>query len=153
MNVRVVPFAMRYYDDVLALWRRCEGVGLSEDDSRSHTEAYLDRNPGMSFIAMAGDMVVGAVLAGHDGRRAYIHHLAVAPAYRRQGVARQLVDRCLVALADVGIRKCHLLVFNSNTKGIAFWKAMGWTLRSDVGILSKTIEAVSGDPCQSDAHQ
>ena len=59
---------------------------------------YLERNPGMSFVALSSGKVVGVTLAGHDGRRGYIHHLAVHPDFRRQGLASRLVNRCIEAL-------------------------------------------------------
>ena len=45
------------------LWQECKGIGLSEADSLANIQAYLDRDPGMSFIATAG----GAVLCRHEG--------------------------------------------------------------------------------------
>ena len=140
MNVEIASLTIAAYDDVLALWRQCEGIGLSEADSRESILAYLQRNPGMSFVATADAAVVGAVLCGHDGRRGYIHHLAVHPRYRRRGIGRQLVDRCLRALQQAGIQKCHLFIFNRNRDGIAFWKDVGWTPRSDISVISKSIE-------------
>jgi putative acetyltransferase len=98
MNIEIRPFTMVAYDRVLALWQQCEGVGLSEADSRESIQAYLSRNPGMSFIATGDGAVVGAVLCGHDGRRGYIHHLAVHPQSRRRSVGRRLVEQCLRAL-------------------------------------------------------
>lgn len=145
MKIEISQFTVESYDDVIALWQQCEGIGLSEADSRESIKAYLDRNPGMSFVALSDGKVVGAVLGGHDGRRGYIHHLAVVPGCRRQGLARQLAEHCLAALADAGIQKCHIFIFNSNTDGIAFWKAIGWTLRSDIGVISKTIKPAPGD--------
>ncbi len=147
MNIAISPFTIELYDSVLALWQKCEGVGLSDADSREGIQSYLDRNPWMSFVATVDGSVVGAILAGHDGRRGYIHHLAVHPDHRRQGLARQLVDRCLTVLSDSGIQKCHIFIFNSNADGIAFWKSVGWTPRSDIGVISKTIEPGTGDDC------
>jgi putative acetyltransferase len=139
MNIEIHPFMMDAYDRVLALWQQCEGVGLSEADSRASIQVYLDRNPGMSFIATDRGEVVGAVLCGHDGRRGYIHHLAVHPQARRRSVGRRLVDECLGALQRAGIQKCHIFVFNQNQDGIAFWKSVGWTLRGDISLISKSI--------------
>jgi putative acetyltransferase len=138
MNIEICPFTMEAYDRVFALWQQCEGIGLSEADSPASIQAYMDRNPGMSFIATAGGAVVGAVLCGHDGRRGYLHHLAVHPGSRRRSVGRRLVDQCLAALQRAGIRKCHLFVFHQNRDGIAFWTAAGWTVRTDIGVLSKS---------------
>ena len=77
MTFSISPLTIESYDAVLALWKQCEGVGLSDADSKEGIQRYLDRNPGMSFVATASGVVVGAVLAGHDGRRGYVHHLAV----------------------------------------------------------------------------
>ena len=138
--VNITAFKIEAYDDVLALWRACEGVGLSEADSRDNIATYLDRNPGMSFVATRDGAVIGAILAGHDGRRGYIHHLAVHPDARRQGVGRLLVDHALAALVRAGIQKAHLFVFHTNASGIAFWESAGWTCRHDIGVMSKVLE-------------
>jgi putative acetyltransferase len=139
MTIEINPFGIDSYDPVFALWKQCEGVGLSDSDSRECIRAYLDRNPGMSFLVTSGDSVVGAVLAGHDGRRGYINHLAVHPDHRRQGLARKLVARCMAELAGAGIPKCHVFIFNDNSGGIEFWKSIGWVQRSDIGVLSKVL--------------
>ncbi len=131
---------MAAYDVVLALWPQCDGIGLIQADSRESIQRYLERNPGMSFVATSGEAVVGAVLGGNDGRRGYIHHLAVHPNPRRRALGRRLVERCLAALAREGIRKCHLFIMNHNQAGIAFWKSVGWTPRHDIGVMSKKIE-------------
>ena len=144
MNIDISPSEIELYDDVLALWQQCEGVGLSDADSRESIQAYLDRNPGMSLVATADGKVVGTTLAGHDGRRGYIHHLAVHPSCRRQGTGRKLVDRCLAALGDAGIQKCYIFFFLENADGIAFWKSAGWTPRSDLGVESKTVGPGTG---------
>jgi len=141
MQIKIAPFTIESYDGVLTLWQQAEGVGLHDDcDSRRGIQSYLERNPGLSFVATADGIVVGAVLAGHDGRRGYIHHLAVHPDCRRQGIGRRLVQSCLEVLRSAGIRKAHIFIFNDNSDGIAFWESVGWTPRSDIGVISKTIE-------------
>ena len=140
MNTEITTFKIDSYGDVISLWQQCEGVGLSDADSRENILAYLNRNPGMSFIAATDCKVVGVILAGHDGRRGYIHHLAVHPSCRRQGLGRKLVDRCQQELMAAGIQKCHIFIFNDNVGGIEFWKRIGWIHRSDISVISKSIE-------------
>ena len=94
----------------------------------------------MSFVAIADRNVIGAVLAGHDGRRGYIHHLAVHPAHRQQGLGRRLVDRCLDALRDAGIQKCHIFIFTENSGGIDFWESVGWMRRADISVMSRVLQ-------------
>ena len=137
LDIDIIQFDISLYDEVLALWQECEGIGLSDADSRESINKYFDRNPGMSFVASFSGEIIGVILAGHDGRRGYIHHLAVHPDYRRRGLARRLVDRSIEVLQNSGIRKCHLFIFNNNNDGLAFWKNIGWRHRLDISIVSK----------------
>jgi putative acetyltransferase len=91
----------------------------------------------MSFVAKENGVIVGAALCGHDGRRGYLHHLAVAPSHRKKGIGRKLAKRCIESLGAVGIEKCHLFVYYENKEGKAFWEKMGWTLRTDIQVVSK----------------
>jgi ribosomal protein S18 acetylase RimI-like enzyme len=140
MQVDIFEFTITDYQNVISLWKSCEGIGLSGADSKDNMEAYLRRNPGMNFIAGYQNEIIGAVLCGHDGRRGYLHHLAVHPDYRMQGVGRLLVERCVTALQRIGIQKCHLFIFNSNNEGIRFWEKIGWIRREDIGVVSKEID-------------
>jgi len=136
--VNIVEMSIADYDEVYALWEDTEGVGLSSADTLEAIARYLARNPGMSFVARdALGAVVGAVLCGHDGRRGFLHHLAVKPDCRRQGAGRALVERCMAALTAAGIEKCHLFVYKANESGRAFWEKIGWTERTTLVIMSK----------------
>ena len=128
------------YDRVYALWMSCKNMGFNNlDDSRQGIEKYLKRNPSTCFVAEQGDAIVGVVLAGHDGRRGFIHHMAVAEDCRRQGIATDLLDQALAALKEEGINKAALLVFNRNEAGNAFWERQGFTARDDVTYRNKTL--------------
>jgi len=139
-GLRIDPLTMSDYDEVFRLWKSCEGIGLSDADSFDSIRLYLERNPGMSHVARTGGRVVGAVLSGHDGRRGFLHHLAVHPKCRKRGVGRLLAGRCLEALRAAGIQKCHLMIYASNESGIAFWERIGWTFREDIGLMSITLD-------------
>jgi len=139
MQVNIDNFKIKDYQKVMALWQNCEGIGLSSADSKDSIKAYLERNSGMSFVAGYKNEIIGAVLCGHDGRRGYLHHLAVHPHFRKQGIGRALVERCILALQSIGIQKCHLFIFYSNKDAIHFWKKIGWSYRKDIGVVSKEI--------------
>jgi ribosomal protein S18 acetylase RimI-like enzyme len=120
----------------VALWKASDGIGLSSADSRDAISKYLARNPAMSFAAYDGAGLAGTVLCGHDGRRGYVHHLAVAAPYRRKGIGLRLVKASLAALRAEGIEKCHLFVFRENAAAQAFWTKVKWTERTDLVIFS-----------------
>jgi N-acetylglutamate synthase len=127
MDYTIEPLTFADYEAVAAFWRQQEGIGLNESDAPAPMARFLERNPGMSLIARCstGD-IVGAVLCGHDGRRGYLHHLAVALGYRRRGLGRALVERCLAGLAAAGISKCNIFLFNNNDEGRQFWLRLGY---------------------------
>jgi ribosomal protein S18 acetylase RimI-like enzyme len=128
------------YAAVAALWRRTDGVAQNESDSEEAIAAFLRRNLGMSSVAVApGGAVVGAVLCGSDGRRGYLHHLAVEREARRSGVAGRLIARCFAELDRAGIAKCNLFLFDDNASGAAFWEHNGWLERSDLRVFQKGV--------------
>jgi ribosomal protein S18 acetylase RimI-like enzyme len=121
----------------LALWQGLPGVGLRDADSPAALARYLRRNPGCSFVALtnAGELI-GVSLAGHDGRRGYLHHVAVAESFRKQGLGRALFDRCAEALKAEGIEKINLWVKADNALGREFWNRIGGRERTDLVIVS-----------------
>lgn len=121
------------YDKVYDLWMSCKNMGFNNlDDSREGIGKYLKRNPSTCFVAVQDESVVGVILSGHDGRRGFIHHLAVSEERRRRGIASDLVDHALSALKAEGINKVALFVFNYNEAGNAFWESRGFTAREDL---------------------
>ena len=125
------------YEPALALWNAAPGVRANE--SREEFGRILARNEGLSAAARAGGRLVGAVLACHDGRRGYLYHLAVDPAWRRRGIAQQLVERCLAKLAGEGIARCSIHLIAGNEDGAAFWKQTGWRERTDLVIMARDL--------------
>ena len=124
------------YDAVMALWRICNGISLRDADSCQSTEKYLERNPGLSFVAQDETGIVGTLMAGHDGRRGYIQHLAVVPELRGKGIGDKLVELCLEALSEQGIVKSHVHVLGDNEPGRAFWSNRGWVHRAEIEMYS-----------------
>jgi putative acetyltransferase len=127
------------YQKIYQLWEMSENIGLSKADSRHGIEKFLERNPGMSYVAWEEGEIIGTVLCGHDGRRGYIHHLMVHPDQRRRGIGQSLVSRCMFALTRIGIQKCHLFVYEDNMGGIKFWESLGWTRRVELTMMSRQV--------------
>lgn len=138
MEIRIMTIAD--YDGVYDLWDNTPEMGInSTDDSREGIRKYLERNPVTSFVAVENGRIVGAILAGHDGRRGFIQHITVAADCRHQGIAAKLVDAAMAALEQEGIHKVALLTYQKNQVGNAFWERMGFTRRDDVFYRNKSI--------------
>lgn len=139
MSITFHTMTIADYPQVLELWRSVEGMGLGESDSEEAIGAYLARNPNMSFVVRARERVIAAVLCGHDGRRGFIHHLAVHPDHRRKGFGRALVERCLQELEAAGILKCHIFIYRDNKPARAFWRSIGWAERIELTLMSRDL--------------
>lgn len=121
------------YESVYDLWTNTKGMGMRTlDDSYEGIENFLKRNPTTSFVAEADNKVVGVILCGHDGRRGYIYHTAVNPAYRRNSIGEALVSAALESLKKEGINKAALVVFSTNDIGNKFWESIGFERREDL---------------------
>ena len=121
------------YEEVYGLWKKIKGFALrSVDDSREGVERFLKRNPNTSVVAIEDDIIVGAILCGHDGRRGCLYHVCVDPNYRLKGIGKQMVVFAMQALHKEEINKVSLIAFSRNDIGNAFWKTIGWNKRDDL---------------------
>lgn len=142
VNIRVMT--IDDYEGVYNLWINTPGMGLNTtDDSREGIDKYLKRNPTTSFVAESDGKIIGVIMAGHDGRRGFINHTAVLSDYRKQGIAKRLVDSAMDALDKEGIKKVALVVFKHNEIGNGFWENIGFTDREDLVYRNKNIHALS----------
>ena len=131
MNIRIMTAAD--YGEVEWLWKSCPGVGLNAiDDSEEGVAKFLKRNPDTCFVAEEDNAIIGAIMAGNDGRRGYIYHTAVAESCRCRGIGSALVSSAIKALKANGINKAALVVFKDNDKGNSFWKKFGFSERDDL---------------------
>jgi N-acetylglutamate synthase len=143
MSVQLRGFKPSDHPAVLVLWRATPGIVVRDADGYEAVAAYLERNPGMSFVAVSDGAVVGAILCGTDGRRGYLQHLAVLPSHRGRGIGRRLAECAIAALAGAGIDKCHLMVVSGNQSATAFWRHLGWLPRTDIEVMSYTQSGVA----------
>ena len=138
MNIRTMT--LDDYESVYSLWLNTPGMGLNNlDDSKDGIAKYLARNPNTCFVAEKGGDIIGVILSGHDGRRGYIHHAAVAKSEQCRGVGAALVANAMAALAQESINKAALLVFSGNEQGNAFWERQGFAVRHDLTYRDKEI--------------
>ncbi len=138
-DVDVRPFSLSDYQTAMELWRSSSGIGLSSADDLTKIERYLLRNPGTSLVAESEDGIVAAVLAGHDGRRGFLYHLAVRADWRGRGLGTRLTNEACALLAERGIAKCHVLVYADNTAGHDFWESHGWRRREEIIVYSRDL--------------
>jgi ribosomal-protein-alanine acetyltransferase len=91
------------------------------------TESLLESaSQGIAWAAELEERVVGILIGRVAADEFEILNLAVGKAFRRQGIATQLVSVALEYARRAGARRTYLEVRASNQGGIAFYKRMGF---------------------------
>ena len=86
---------------------------------------------GVLYLALDGSDacgMAGSFLDEANATRAYLISMWTAPAHRRQGVGRLLVDEIISWGRRCGVRTMLLMVTSNNHRAIAFYKRLGFTL-------------------------
>ena len=126
MKYKIAPMALDRHEELKEFWKNIEGLWLSDDDDYENLKVFLKRNSGLNYIVLDNNKIIATLKCSHDGRRGYFHHLAVKKDYRKQGIARELVDMCTEKLKEAGITRYRVFALDSNPEAIKFWKHIGF---------------------------
>ncbi len=122
----VRPYRSGDRDAVIGLWREA----FPNDPPRNEPVLFLTRklaqDDGLVFVADDGRAVVGAVVAGYDGVRGWIYHLASAESHRHQGVGTALMRAAEAELAARGCPKINLQVRDTSAAVVSFYESIGY---------------------------
>jgi RimJ/RimL family protein N-acetyltransferase len=146
-GVRIRAFTLADYDQVTALWR-ATGFGSRRSDTRDEIAKKLRRDPDLFLVACLGARIVGTVIGGWDGRRAWVHRVVVHPDSQRQGIGRQLMAELERRFRAKGALAVNLIHNSENTQARAFYRSLGYEDRDGVGVMGKGL-IVPADPTPS----
>ena len=110
---------------VVALWQAC-GLTRPWNDPHLDIARKLAVQRELFLVGSVGDRIVATVMGGYDGHRGWINYLAVDPAHRRQGLARQLLADVEQHLRAAGCAKINLQIRHDNLDAIAFYRSVGF---------------------------
>ena len=125
-EITIRPYGSQDHSQVVSLWNEV----FPDDPPWNEPVAVIRRKltvqPELFLVGLVNGRVVATVIAGFDGVRGWIHHLAVQSAYRRRGIARSLMEAAEESLAKLGCPKVNLQVRAANTAVISFYRALGY---------------------------
>lgn len=134
MTLEVRPFEERDRAAIVDLWSEA----FPDEPSHNVSSEIIDRKtriqPDLFLVAELDGVVVGAVMAGFDGVRGWLHRLAVRTSARRRGVGTELVRCAERALLAFGCPKVNLQVRGSNAAVVAFYRALGYSIEDRVSL-------------------
>jgi ribosomal protein S18 acetylase RimI-like enzyme len=144
------PFALDDLDDARALWQRT-GMWLRPSDGPEQMALLLERCPDLQLVARdTQGTLIGTAMGGWDGRRGYVYHLAVEPAWQRRGVAGALMDELEARLRAKGALKAKLQILVDNDVSRAFFRARGYLLEDDCEPWGKELVPGGAPPARAD---
>ncbi len=89
-----------------------------------------------SWAAVSGGRVVGMGLLGVRGRRGWIGGMGVVPSFRRQGIARLIMQSLLSRARELGLETLQLEVITQNQAAFSLYKSVGFHTRRRLSVLS-----------------
>ena len=105
---------------------KLETVCFSDPWSEKSIASELENPLSMWLVAVDGETVVGYIGSQAVMGEADIMNVAVSPDYRRQGIAAELINRLVDALAERGNHSLALEVRESNQAAISLYQKLGF---------------------------
>ena len=125
-DITIRPYGSQDHSQVVSLWNEVFPDDPPWNEPAAVIRRKLTVQPELFLVGLVNGRVVATVIAGFDGVRGWIHHLAVQSAYRRRGIARSLMEAAEESLAKLGCPKVNLQVRAANTAVISFYRALGY---------------------------
>jgi ribosomal protein S18 acetylase RimI-like enzyme len=109
---------------VLWLWHAAGVTPPSISDSIEGLTRLIREPAALLMVATIDGQIVGSVIGGWDGWRGNIYRLAVAPEFRRKGIARRLVAEISRELFAKGATRLSALVEHEHQWAVDFWESL-----------------------------
>ena len=139
-KVVVRSFEAQDHDEVVSLWKDIFPDDPPWNEPTIVIRRKLTVQPELFLVGHVDGRLVATVLAGFDGVRGWIHHLAVRRSHRRQGIARALMAAAEEGLAKLGCPKVNLQVRATNSGVVSFYRTLGYSVEERAS-LGKRLEA------------
>lgn len=124
---------------VIALWERCE-LTRPWNDPRKDIARKLSEQPELFLVGTCSGKIMASAMAGFDGHRGWVYHLAVAPEHRKKSYGRLLMQEVERRLRELGCPKLNLQVRSSNAEVLAFYRRLGYVQDEVVSFGRRLIE-------------
>ena len=134
MNIHIRPYRTEDESRVITLWGGTVADAAPHNDPTLAIQMKMKKDPQLFLVATVDGLVIGTVMGGFDGHRGWVYSLAVAPDYRRRGIATKLIRRLEAALREMGCMKVNLQVRGSNSDVLGFYQHSGYCVEDRVSL-------------------
>lgn len=138
--MQIREFTMQDYAAVYTLWVNAgPGVSLRPSDQPAEIEKKLARDPDLFLVAEEDGRVVGVLMGAWDGRRGWLHHLAVEETWRNRGIGTALLEEVERRLKAKGCLKVNLLIYDTNVDARRLYERLGYQEMSAIMAMGKEL--------------
>jgi ribosomal protein S18 acetylase RimI-like enzyme len=130
----VRPFKDQDEPAVVALWRDVFPDGPARNDPLTIIARKRRVQAELFLVGEVDGAVVATLLAGYDGHRGWVYHVAVAAAVRRYGYGRAMMAAAEERLRALGCPKLNLQINRSNAEVVAFYESLGYAVEDRVSM-------------------
>ncbi len=131
----IEKFSMKFYEEVIELWRK-SGISVGSTDTKEELERVVRRTPQLFLVGKIDEKIISVVIGGFDGRRGYVHHLAVDPDYQKKGYGKMIMGELMNIFLKLKVHKVHLFLEKYNKEVVEFYRNLGWEIRDDLIMMS-----------------
>ena len=133
--MKIEKFKIESYDEVVGLWRKA-GIEIVSSDTIDEVTRVLNRNPDLFLIGRVQEKIIAVVMGTFDGRRGYVHHLAVDPDYQKMGFGKSIMEALIEQFRTKNIQKVHLFIEKTSKTVVEFYNNLGWDVREELIMMS-----------------
>ena len=135
MATEIVAFKnSAHRDQVMRLWGLVFGYEAPHNAPALVIDKKLAVADDLFFVAVTSGAVVGTIMAGYDGHRAWIYSMAVHPDHRNRAIGSRLLSFVEARLALRGCMKINLQIMEGNEPVRAFYEANGYSVEERVSM-------------------
>jgi ribosomal protein S18 acetylase RimI-like enzyme len=128
------PFKAEDETAVIDLWETVFPGDPAWNNPADVIQRKLTVQRELFLVCVAGDQVIGTVLAGFDGVRGWVHKVAVDPEFQGLGIATRLMDAAETGLSAMGCTKLNVQVRAANTAAVKFYEDAGYKVEDIISL-------------------
>lgn len=127
------------FNSVMKLWKKVDLPLAPLSREKREIELLIKYNPDTCLVIKENAKIIGTILGAFNGRRAWIHHLAIDPEYQKKGLGSILLNKTEKKLSKKGATKILLYISLDNLKVAPFYEKNGYSVMNDCIVMKKDL--------------
>ena len=133
-SLDIRAFKDRDEDEVRRIWLQAFPDDPRRNDPSSVIRRKLEYQRELFLVGESDGVIVATLLAGYDGFRCWVYHLAVDQAHRRRGYGRQMMMEAERMLRRMGCPKLNIQVRAHNQEVVEFYHRLDYGIDDHISM-------------------